>query len=509
MGRTPRRFPELALVVAAASFLLSGCSLDTQAGADARPGGGGDARPGPDGALAGDGGDPTVTPVSYDVHLRTESSGQYLSAQNAGGGDVNAAAPVPREWEQFRLIDVNGGALDDGDQVYFLAFDGASYLRAENGGGGAVDARGTSMGDFESFQIVRATGTGPIYRGDHVGLRTRIGQQFVSAAQGGGGAVTATATERGAWEHFVIDGVPPDPTDPVGMRVIGYLPSWYGSYADWAGRVDFSRLTHVNLAFALGDDDGNLQLAPGNEIDAFVTAAHAAGVEVFPSLCGGGGDGRIAPHYAPDRVDDFVDKILAFVAEHDFDGIDVDVEAPQRMGENYDVFIAKLKEKAAPLGLPVTAAVAQWMQDGMSNDTLRSFDWITIMSYDNAGTWTGPGEHASYAQAQEAIDFYIGRGVAPENLVLGVPFYGYCWGNCGNGSSVYVLYKDILDRHPDAWTTDWIQADGATYSYNGVATMQAKTDLAGQYGGIMIWELGGDLETSDSHSLLLSIDDAQ
>jgi GH18 family chitinase len=289
------------------------------------------------------------------------------------------------------------------------------------------------------------------------------------------------------------------------MRVIGYLPNWYGSYADLAKRVDFARMTHVYLAFALANDRGELELAPGAEIDAFVAAAHAAGAKVFPSLCGGGGDGRIVPHYQPDRVDAFVSHIVDFVVQHDLDGIDVDVEAPDRMGASYDTFIARLHVAAEPLGLPVTAAVAPWMQHGMSDDTLRSFDFITVMSYDNAGTWTAPGEHSTYDQAVAAIDFYLERGVAPEKLVLGVPFYGYCWGSCGGPERTSVRYADILERFPDAWTVDRIDDDGATITFNGVPTIQAKTQLARGYGGVMIWELGGDVDSSDRRSLLVAI----
>jgi len=284
------------------------------------------------------------------------------------------------------------------------------------------------------------------------------------------------------------------------------LPNWYGSYSDWSTRLDFSKLTQINLAFALGDDNGNLQLAPDDQVNALVTAAHAHGVKVFPSLCGGGGDGRIAPHYQPGQVDDFVDKIIGYVQAHHMDGVDVDVEAPGRMGAAYDNFIARLKARAAPLGLPITAAVAPWMQDGMSDATLRSFDFITVMSYDNAGTWTGAGEHSSYQQAVDAMDFYLARGVARDRIVLGVPFYGYCWGNCGNGQgSVYVLYKDILARFPDASQSDWIDREGARFSYNGVATMKAKTELARQYGGVMIWELAGDVSSASTQSLLGTI----
>ena len=451
--------------------------------------------------------------ATWSVYLRTEITGHYLTAQNAGGGAVNATAIAPREWENFQLIDANGGRLADGDDVFLRAYNGTTYVQAVNGGGAGVNATGAAMNDWEAFQIVRVAGPGDVIMGDTIALRTRLRGTFVTAQNGGGSTVAATAPVNDTWEHFILSGTagpppppPPPPPPKGGKRVVGYMPNWYGSYADWANRGDFGKLTQVNLAFALGDDNGNLQLAPDSQVNAFVSAAHARGVKVFPSLCGGGGDGRIAPHYQPDKVDAFVDKIIAYVQAHHMDGIDVDVEAPNRMGAAYDTFIAKLEAKAAPLHLEVTAAVAEWMQGGMSNATLRSFDFITVMSYDNAGTWTGAGEHASMQQAVNAINFYVARGVARDKIVLGVPFYGYCWGNCGGGqSSVYVLYKDILARFPDAWNTDWIDRGGAKYSFNGLATMRAKSQMGKQYGGIMIWELAGDVSTSSSSSLLSAI----
>ena len=156
--------------------------------------------------------------------------------------------------------------------------------------------------------------------------------------------------------------------------------------------------------------------------------------------------------------------------------------------------------------MPVTAAVGQWMQDGMSDTTLRSFDFVNIMSYDATGTWTDAGEHSSYQQALDDLEFYVGKGVAKDKLVLGAPMYGYCWGSCGNGQSkLYVLYKDILAKFPDAANADWIDSNGTKYSYNGTATMAKKTTLAAQYGGLMLWELGGDVSTTNANSLLLAI----
>lgn len=344
--------------------------------------------------------------------------------------------------------------------------------------------------------------------GASAGAAPIAGSAPVGSAGASAGGTTGAAGSGVAGSGIAGSGAGGAPTTP-STRVIGYLPNWNGSFASWIPKVDFSKLTHINLAFALGDANGNLQLASASDIDAFVTAAHAKNVKVFPSLCGGGGDDKIAPFYEPNQVDAFVDKIITWATARKFDGIDVDVEAPGKMGAKYDTFIAKLKAKATPLGLPVTAAVAQWMQDGMSDTTLRSFDFVNIMSYDATGTWTDAGEHSSYQQALDDIAYYEKKGVAKDKIVLGAPMYGYCWGSCGNGQTkLYVLYKDILAKYPDAASKDWIDSNGTKYSYNGAATLAKKTTLAAKYGGLMLWELSGDVASSNPNSLLTAIANA-
>jgi len=457
---------------------------------------------------------PSNNPITVsNVSFRATLKNTFVGATNDGGSTVVATATTAQAWETFSLIDVNGGSLVSGDSVYVKAGNG-QYFQALNGGGSSLNAGSNNTQGWETFKLVKQSGTGTINTGDVVGLQASTGS-WVSA-ENGGGNVFAYGGALGSWESFAI-GIgspsPPPPPPPAppsgGMRVVGYLPNWYGSYASWVNKVDFARLTQINLAFALGDANGNLQLAPDSDIDTLVAAAHAHGVKVYPSLCGGGGDDQIVPFYQPGQVDGFVNNIIGYVQARHLDGIDVDVEAPQRMGATYDTFIAKLRARAAPLGLQVSAAVAQWMQYGMSDTTLRSFDFINVMSYDATGTWTGPGEHSTYAQAVNDLNFYTGKGVAKSRIVLGVPFYGYCWGNCGGGqTSTYLLYQDILAKFPNAWNADWIDSGGAQYSYNGTGTMAKKTALAAQYGGIMIWELGGDVSTSNGNSLLLAISKA-
>src|SRR5262245_46745960 len=91
--------------------------------------------PGSDGGAGADA-VPPGNPVSYDVHLRTEVGGQYLSAMNAGGAGLAATGASAREWELFHLVDENGGALESGDRVHLGAYDGMHFVHAA---GGAID----------------------------------------------------------------------------------------------------------------------------------------------------------------------------------------------------------------------------------------------------------------------------------------------------------------------------------------------------------------------------------
>src|SRR5689334_843206 len=69
--------------------------------------------------------------VSYAVHLKTIVVGDYVTAENGGGGDVNANRAAASSWETFTLFDLDGGALQDGDQVQLAALDG-DFVAAED-----------------------------------------------------------------------------------------------------------------------------------------------------------------------------------------------------------------------------------------------------------------------------------------------------------------------------------------------------------------------------------------
>ena len=88
---------------------------------------------------------------------------------------------------------MNGGDLQDGDAIQLAAFNG-QYVCAENGGGGVVNANRPAAQDWETF-IIHRIGGGTIQSGDQVALQTKVTGNYLPALDGGGGTVIADRTE--------------------------------------------------------------------------------------------------------------------------------------------------------------------------------------------------------------------------------------------------------------------------------------------------------------------------
>lgn len=136
------------------------------------------------------------------VTFRTVEKNKYVVAEGGGGSTVNANRDVAGLWENFTLIDLNGGSLNNGDVVNIRSQNGM-YVVAEGSGGGVVNANRTVAGPWEEFQVIKVNGNGKIRSGDSLALRAKNGQ-YVVAERGGGANVNANRNAIGPWENFII-----------------------------------------------------------------------------------------------------------------------------------------------------------------------------------------------------------------------------------------------------------------------------------------------------------------
>jgi GH18 family chitinase len=283
-------------------------------------------------------------------------------------------------------------------------------------------------------------------------------------------------------------------------RLVGYVSCYDGSYATRAATLNFSRMTHLLLAFGTANrcagvctasSDMTLSLdQDDSDVATLVAAAHAAGVKVMISLGGGDWteDATISQFYNAGLSVPFAAAIDQYVAAHNLDGVDVDMEDPSNMGAPYGDFIMALAARLHPEGKLLTAAVGSYLGSAIPHAALSKFDFLNVMVYSN------------YADACGELQYFSSvKSIAPEKLVLGVPFFGSTHNWTREES-----YATILAAYPDAWRRDEVSGgsldDGITLDYVGESTMAQETQLGGRYGGIMIWELTQDAR--GPHSLL-------
>ncbi|TDO95663.1 glycosyl hydrolase family 18 protein [Flavobacterium sp. 245] len=290
-----------------------------------------------------------------------------------------------------------------------------------------------------------------------------------------------------------------DRTQPKTARVVGYLSS---DNFNKMTSIQFCKLTHLNVAFANPDKNGNIIFT--GDIDALVKYAKSANPNIIISISLAGGviSAEQASNWSwlidkPENRPALIQNIINFVELHHLDGVDVDLEW-DAVTTGYSGFVIELKKSLSEHKKLMTAALPNTTRfENISTAALNAFDFLNIMAYDSTGPWTpnNPGQHSSVDFAKNGIDFWHKQQNVPsEKLTLGVPFYGYNFTDPNVTSSTY---SQIVEAGKQFAELDEL---GKIY-YNGRPTISKKVEYAAQNtGGIMIWELAQD--SFDEYSLL-------
>ena len=284
-------------------------------------------------------------------------------------------------------------------------------------------------------------------------------------------------------------------------RVVGYLPSYR---FDSNEKIDYCKLTHLNLAFANPGSNGKLII---NDFSGVVVRARNenSNIKIYISIGGGYLTDEQASIWSnsidiKDNRPIIINEIVNFVVDNSLDGVDVDLEW-QYVTSGYSDFVIELKSALSAKGKSMTAALPGTTKfDNITEEALQTFDFINIMAYDFTGPWnpTDSGQHSSYNNAVESINFWKNTGVSQSKLTLGVPFYGYDFSNSSNVTSF--TFGQMVSTN-----NSYSEIDNVDMKfYNGRPTIKSKVKLASeQVSGIMIWELGQD--SFSDYSLLKTI----
>lgn len=280
------------------------------------------------------------------------------------------------------------------------------------------------------------------------------------------------------------------------FKVVGYQPDWSSNIAT----IPYRQLTHICFAFALPTSSiGGISLGSNtaqSRLREVVQRAHDAGTRVLISVYGGLAAGdlqsvRTANSTAVGRMNT-VRNILQIVEDYDLDGVDMDWEYPTGQGDDYAALMATLRGRLPNTKLLTAAVIAGAnFSAGLAiqRPVFDIVDWLGIMTYDD----NLPGQpHASYDFMVKYCQQWLNRGLPPEKLVAGIPFYARPSGRS------YAAYVAANRANADL---DVVDGSG----YNGRPTVRAKTEWAlANAGGVMFWELSQD--TVDDTSLVGVVD---
>jgi len=253
-------------------------------------------------------------------------------------------------------------------------------------------------------------------------------------------------------------------------------------------QIPYGKLTHINYSFLIPNADGTFRpLNHPGKLKNLVEEARSHNVRVSIAVGGWGWDSQFEE--LASRADSraaFVTNLQRFVHDFNLDGADIDWEYPGP-GQSSHNFLALIRElRAAFLGKILTAAVVSHGDAngmGIPAESFALLDFVNIMTYD------GP-EHGTMEHFNQGLNYWKGRGLPQAKMVMGVPFYSRVKGSPGESAA----YAKLVAVNPAAANTDTFEVSGASHRYNGIPTIKAKTGIALEStGGIMFWVLDADV----------------
>ena len=284
------------------------------------------------------------------------------------------------------------------------------------------------------------------------------------------------------------------------FKKVAYFPA-YRAIAD-IDTTSLDHLTHVIFSFLKPRADAALVLEDSTEsVKNIVALAKRHKCKIIIAL---NGDSKIYTTLIsnPTSRKLFIQNIVNYAVQNQFDGVDMDWEYPNATKGNDVTFGIFMTELAAELhswhktlSMAVTAGIyAGPIKDGINQQAIDACDFVNLMAYDGIGTdAASPNHHSTYAMAERVLNIWLtDKNLPKEKAVLGVPAYGKTSGNTA------MSFKDLLkagaDKNGSVFTIG-----ASTYYYNGMSDIQQKFQLAkASANGIMFWEIAQDAAGEDA-----------
>jgi spore germination protein YaaH len=306
-------------------------------------------------------------------------------------------------------------------------------------------------------------------------------------------------------------------------KVFGFHPSWNGDVYlnyDWNLISDF-----CYFAWEFSPTTGQVTNSNNWATTASVTTAQNNGVRVH--LCVPMFTNHAAFLTSSTAMNTMITNLIAAMQLRGAIGVNIDFElVPVAQKANLTSFMTQLSNqvKAQIPGAIISVALpaVDWSAVWDIPNLVDYVDWFVIMGYDyyySSSTSAGPVGplytfETSYPRnMSRSVTYYLSQGVAKENLILALPYYGREWSTTSNAVPSSTIanissrtYKYVRDNpstysskkwEPNSFTPYYVYNTGTEWRQCFVddeVSIKKKYDLVNirDLGGIGIWALGYD-----------------
>ncbi len=317
-----------------------------------------------------------------------------------------------------------------------------------------------------------------------------------------------------------------------GKRVLGWHPYW-ATQADIDG-YQYSNLTTIAyFSYEVNPADGSATSIHSWNTTPVVEAAHSHGVKVVltATLFGDTATHQLLTNVPARNA--LINNLVNVVSNRGGDGVCIDFEgvgswagATTNMTAFLSNLTARFHQDLPGSEVSVALPSVDWYANfAVSNLDKAGMDYAVIMGYDyyysgsstpgpvaplfSSAQWVGA---SSWCSVNSSMNYYLGKGISTNKLMLGVPYYGRRWaaastnlGAASLGSSysaalTYGACKTGAATYGKKWDNNgsvpyyvYTNASGTAYQcfYDDTTSLGMKYDLSNSkgMGGIGIWNL--------------------
>jgi len=291
------------------------------------------------------------------------------------------------------------------------------------------------------------------------------------------------------------------------FTVFGYLPEYRLNNFNYDAAFQ-TGLTHL-IFFSIEIDSNGLPSA----LDRLPSQTQAREARAAANKVGGklmvsfGGNSR-SQNYAlmtssAARRRSFLEALNGILTSYQLDGVDYNWEYPANDAEwrswkfllkESKTTLLKAQGKVPVVTFTIYVDPAHYVYI-TRKAIIDEADYVLAMAYDQ------PGEHATIEFFQRSIDLARQYGVPLEKFVPGLPFYARHVQH-GEAKTMQEL-RDMMGLKGGGWkpTGNYV----GPYFFNPPSVIEEKTRLAKTQGvgGVMIWELGQDLQPLSQETSLM------